>query len=78
MKEKRKKVKYATGVVMTVFFLLLIPEYYSILQVDAAAQTDKATKQDIEITLGFAGDMNLDENWATTKYLDQQPNGITD
>lgn len=30
------------------------------------------------LTLAFVGDMNLDENWATTKFLDQQPNGIYD
>lgn len=30
------------------------------------------------LTLAFVGDINLDENWATTKFLDQQPNGIYD
>lgn len=30
------------------------------------------------LTLAFAGDMNLDESWATTQYLDKQANGIYD
>ncbi len=30
------------------------------------------------LTLCFAGDMNLDENWSTTLTLNQQPNGIYD
>lgn len=29
-------------------------------------------------TLCFAGDINLDENWCTTKYMDGQENGIYD
>ena len=78
MEKKRKKAKYGMGLVLVVFFLLFIPGHYNILQVDAAEQTAKVPAQDTEITLGFAGDMNLDENWATTKYLDQQPNGIAD
>lgn len=39
--------------------------------------TRVTTTPDI-LTLAFVGDMNLDENWATTQYLDQQPNGIYD
>ncbi|HKM33717.1 MAG TPA: CapA family protein [Lachnospiraceae bacterium] len=30
------------------------------------------------IRLGFAGDMNLDESWATTQYLTKKENGIYD
>ena len=30
------------------------------------------------LTLSFAGDMNLDENWCTTQTLDRQANGIYD
>ena len=78
MEKKRKKAKYGMGLVLVVFFLLFIPGHYNILQVDAAEQTAKVPAQDTEITLGFAGDMNLDENWATTKHLDHQPNGIAD
>lgn len=29
-------------------------------------------------TICFAGDINLDESWATTQFLDQQPEGIYD
>lgn len=31
-----------------------------------------------DFTVCFAGDINLDENWGTTKFLDSQPNGIGD
>ncbi len=31
-----------------------------------------------DFTVCFAGDINLDENWGTTKYLSAQPNGIYD
>lgn len=31
-----------------------------------------------KLTLAFAGDMNLDENWCTTLLLNKQPNGIYD
>lgn len=38
----------------------------------------KITPTPDTLTLGFVGDMNLDENWATTQTLDRQPNGIYD
>ena len=44
----------------------------------ATACRDIPPGEDQEITLGFAGDVNLDENWSTTKYLDRQKNGIAD
>lgn len=31
-----------------------------------------------DFTICFAGDINLDENWSTTQFLNQQPNGIQD
>lgn len=31
-----------------------------------------------DFTICFAGDINLDENWSTTQYLNEQPNGISD
>lgn len=31
-----------------------------------------------EIVLDFTGDVNLAEGWSTTKYMDQQENGIYD
>ena len=33
---------------------------------------------DHRIVLGFAGDINLDEDWATTKFMDNRENGIND
>ena len=39
---------------------------------------EDAQTSDKTITLGFAGDINFDENWATTKYMDAQKNGIYD
>lgn len=35
-------------------------------------------KEEKILRLGFAGDVNLDENWSTTRYLDSQENGIAD
>ncbi|MCM1064547.1 MAG: CapA family protein [Eubacterium sp.] len=31
-----------------------------------------------DFTICFAGDINLDENWCTTQFMDQQPEGIYD
>lgn len=31
-----------------------------------------------DFTICFAGDINLDENWDTTQFLNEQPNGIYD
>lgn len=31
-----------------------------------------------DFTIAFAGDVNLDENWATTQHLNASPNGIYD
>ncbi len=30
----------------------------------------------VDVTIGFAGDINLDEDWATTKFLDETGKGI--
>lgn len=50
---------------------------------DISASTsveDEATedKGEYDFTLCFAGDINFDENWATTQYLNQCKNGIQD
>jgi poly-gamma-glutamate synthesis protein (capsule biosynthesis protein) len=37
---------------------------------------DRFFSEDIDIVLGFAGDFNLDENWATTQHMDSLDNGI--
>lgn len=43
---------------------------------DAALEAAKDGAYDFDIC--FAGDINFDENWATTKYLNQCENGIYD
>lgn len=42
------------------------------------APTPVETPQPYTLRLGFVGDMNLDENWATTQFLNEQENGIYD
>ena len=45
------------------------------------AETDVENHTDThpyDFSVCFAGDINLDENWGTTKYLDSQENGIYD
>lgn len=37
-----------------------------------------AENEPYDFTVAFAGDINLDENWVTTKHLDAVPNGIYD
>lgn len=37
-----------------------------------------ATTNPYDFTVCFAGDINLDENWGTTIYMDSQSNGIYD
>ncbi len=45
---------------------------------DEALSGDGLPKEDgrFEFTLCFAGDINLDENWGTTQFLDSQEEGI--
>ena len=38
----------------------------------------KAGNEPYDFTIAFAGDINLDENWATTQHLNASPNGIYD
>lgn len=40
--------------------------------------SEPAENTDYDFTACFAGDINLDENWTTTRYLDQCKNGIYD
>lgn len=53
-----------------------------ITNVSSASTPEIATEESIDtsfdFTVCFAGDVNLDENWGTTKYLSAQPNGIYD
>ena len=40
--------------------------------------TEEPADTSFDFTICFAGDINLDENWGTTRYLSAQPNGIYD
>lgn len=40
--------------------------------------TETAEQETYDFTICFAGDINLDENWSTTQYLDTCENGIWD
>lgn len=40
--------------------------------------TEESIDTSFDFTVCFAGDVNLDENWGTTRYLSAQPNGIYD
>lgn len=41
-------------------------------------ETESVTTGEYDFTLCFAGDINLDENWCTTQYLNTCENGIAD
>lgn len=45
---------------------------------DISVKEDVFPQNSYDFTICFAGDINLDEAWCTTQFLDQQPNGITD
>ncbi|MDO4620153.1 MAG: CapA family protein [Lachnospiraceae bacterium] len=45
---------------------------------EAASGAEAPESSDALITLGFAGDINFDESWATTQFMDTQSNGIRD
>ena len=53
-------------------------------QSEASAETETSESEQIEdkhpydFTICFAGDINLDEAWSTTQFLNQQENGIRD
>ena len=57
-------------------------EIKNLQQVDVPkAQTEEASDEDngaYDFTLCFAGDINFDESWATTQYLNSCENGIAD
>ncbi len=63
-------------------FLVVIFTLCSNQQVYASSERITMIPESVQIpdtlTLGFAGDMNLDENWCTTLTLNQQSNGIYD
>ena len=55
-----------------------IEEQPDIPETDASIEeaSVEAPVEDVDIVLGFAGDFNLDENWATTVHMDSLDNGI--
>ena len=42
------------------------------------ASTAEPADTGFDFTICFAGDINLDENWYTTRFLNEQPGGIYD
>lgn len=52
-------------------------EVYEAEQLEPEAE-DIPDDTSYDFTMCFAGDINLDENWGTTQYMDSQPNGIYD
>lgn len=47
-------------------------------QAEPSADESYAEDTSYDFTICFAGDINLDESWGTTQYMDAQPNGIYD
>lgn len=47
-------------------------------QSELSTEESYAEDTSYDFTICFAGDINLDENWGTTQYMDAQPNGIYD
>ncbi len=52
----------------------LIPETNAL----TSSESTPVDTHPYDFTLCFAGDINLDENWCTTQFLNQQENGIKD
>lgn len=51
------------------------------LETGAAGEPETAEEEEaagFDFTICFAGDINLDENWGTTQFMDEQENGIYD
>lgn len=77
-----------TGVVIVTGISIISKNTNNDTNIDAT-MTDSETSTSLEtseivdmhpydFTICFAGDINLDENWGTTLYMDNQPNGIRD
>lgn len=47
-------------------------------QSELSTEESNAEDTSYDFTICFAGDINLDESWGTTQYMDAQPNGIYD
>lgn len=49
-----------------------------VMSVEIPSPTDEPEDAGFAFTICFAGDINLDENWDTTRFMDTQPGGIYD
>ncbi len=58
--------------------LMATEDFQNNAAIGIANGIDSFFSEDIDIVLGFAGDFNLDENWATTIRMDSLDNGIED
>lgn len=53
-------------------------EVFSIKESELISEDEKLDKHPYDFTVCFAGDINLDEEWGTTAFLDGKENGIYD
>ena len=49
-----------------------------LIEEPSEVSTSTSSDTSYDFTLCFAGDINFDENWCTTQYMDTCPNGILD
>lgn len=54
-----------------------VPQEEPVPSEDFSAEPE-AEEESFAFTMCFAGDVNLDENWGTTQFMDSQENGIYD
>lgn len=76
-----KKYKLLLGILILICILLIgcTKKDSNVIQNSTTEETSETQlPEPVSIRLGFAGDMNLDESWATTLYLNEQENGIYD
>ena len=56
----------------------VIPDDFAKTGEEAEITTSVTDAHPYDFTVCFAGDINLDDNWGTTVFMDSQPNGIYD
>ena len=56
----------------------VIPDDFAKTGEEAEITTSVTDTHPYDFTVCFAGDINLDDNWGTTVFMDSQPNGIYD
>ena len=66
------------GALSAVLILIICSTQTTYASEERFTKKTKTTNLPETLTLCFAGDMNLDENWCTTQTLDKQANGIYD